>query len=243
MNSGESKPPLDASTSACPTSAVSEAIGLSFAECQRRRIPERLLDIASWLARKKVKLVAGNENQRIDSVKNHSLILHELSSQRQFQITPHGRPSSGWFSFELGFESRRLPVKIKVSSFSRADNLNCKLGVYHALTGQRPEFADELAWERYFQLLKHNLDPESNEDFYFLVVNRTDTSDVFCNSLKGIEHLRPNGSNLPFQCNWDDNRNPCRRSNSAATQYILDTLRQSARLRAEMFHGYEKYFG
>lgn len=189
-------------------------------------------------------MISGNETQRIDSAKNHVVILDSLAQQRQFEIALSENPSDGWYSFEVARDrGTPLPVKIKVSSFSRADNLNCKLGIYHALTGQRPEFTDKIGWEHYFQLLKHNLDPSCEEDFYFLVVNRTDTSDVFCNSLKGITTLRPNGSNLPFQCNWNDNRKPTQqRSNVEATEYILNTLRESARLRAEMYHGYEKYF-
>lgn len=189
-------------------------------------------------------MISGNETQRIDSAKNHVVILDSLEQQRQFEITLSDNPSAGWYSFEVARDrGTSLPVKIKVSSFSREDNLNCKLGIYHALTGQRPEFTDKIGWDHYFQLLKHNLDPSCEEDFYFLVVNRTDTSDVFCNSLKGITTLRPNGSNLPFQCNWNDNRKPNQlRSNVEATEYILNTLRESARLRAEMYHGYEKYF-
>lgn len=208
-----------------------------------RTVPEELVGVADWLARKKVRLIQGNENQRIDSAKNHVLILDKLAEQRQFAISPSANPSDGWYSFEIACsEGALLQVKIKVSSFSRADNLNCKLGIYHALTGQRPEFTDKIGWDRYFQLLKHNLDRDCDEDFYFLVVNRNDTSDVFCNSLKGITTLRSNGSNLPFQCNWNDNRKPNQRSNPEATQYILGALRESARLRAEMYHGYEKYF-
>lgn len=207
-----------------------------------RTIPGELLAISDWLASRKVRLVRGNENQRIDSVKNHSLIVSELVKSKLFRIIPHARPSVGWYSFELCNEGRSLLVKIKVSSLSRADNLNCKLGVFHALTGQRPEFTDEISWVNYFQLLSHNLDTDCDEDFYFLVVNRTDTSDVFCNSLKGIEELKANGSNLPFQCRWADNRRLAQRSNSEATRYILGVLGESARLRAEIHHGYERYF-
>lgn len=207
-----------------------------------RAIPEPLLEIADWVAGKKFKLVKGNENHRIDSVKSHSLILEKLVETKAFAVKPHPKVTSGWFSFEVDHAGKSLPVKIKVSSFSRADNLNCKLGIYHALTGLRPQFTDEITWGKYFQALKSNLDPECDDDFYFLVVNRNASEEVFCNSLKGLHVIRPNGSNVPFQCNWAENREPSQRSNAAATEYILDNLGKSARLRAEMWDGYQKYF-
>lgn len=208
-----------------------------------RTIPDQLLDIAGWLAKKKIKLAKGNENRRIDSVKSHSVILDMLAQHKTFGIKPCPKPTTGWYSFEVNDpKGKPLPVKIKVSSFSRADNLNCKLGIYHALTGVQPEFSDEITWSRYFDLLKKNLDPQCADDFYFLVVNRTSPDEVFCNSLKGLQVIRPNGSNLPFQCNWSENRNPSQRSNKNATEYILDNLGKSALLRAGMLHAYKDHF-
>jgi len=208
-----------------------------------RTIPEQLIEISDWLARRKVKLVGGNENQRINSVKSHTLILDMLRMHQPFGVKPFARPGVGWYSFEIeGDNSRTLSVKIKVSTFLRADNLNCKLGMFYALTGERPQFTDEIKWEHYFDLLSKNLDRDCEDDFYFLVVNATDSSDVFCNSLKGIGTLSPNGSNVPFQCKWSDNREPCNRSNVNATDYILTTLEKSALLRADMYHRYKKFF-
>jgi hypothetical protein len=44
------------------------------------------------------------------------------------------------------------------------------------------------------------------KDYYFLVLNKTDTSDIIINSVKGLTTISPNINNLPFQVCWDKNR-------------------------------------
>lgn len=202
-------------------------------------IPQQLEDIRDFLAEKRMKLVTGNENHRIDAVQSHTKIIKLLS--KQFSIELPESPSS-WFSFAIAAGRRWFPVKIKVSRFSRADNLNCKLGIYFALTGIRPEFSDEIEWDGYFRLLEANLSENVSTDLLFLVVNRNNSSDVFCSSLKSIEKLIPNGNNLPFQCKWAENRDLSARSHKDATNYILEKLEQSAQLRAEAFQSFKRYF-
>lgn len=202
-------------------------------------IPRQLCNIRDHLATKRIKLATGNENHRIDAVQSQTKILNLL--QKTFQIElPPSRDS--WFSFSISSGTNWYPVKIKVSRFSRADNLNCKLGIYFALTGVRPDFPDEIDWDDYFQLLSANICENTKNDFYFLIVNRNDSSDVFCSSLKGINTLIPNGNNLPFQCKWSDNRALSNRSHKDATNFILDKLKQSAELRASAFESFKRYF-
>lgn len=207
-----------------------------------RIMPEKLLDIAEWLGRKKIGLARGNENRRIDSTKSHTEILQLLQRQKAFGISPYPKATAGWYSFQVPDGGKNLSVKLKVSSFSRADNLNCKLGIYYALTGVTPAMSEATTWDRFFQMLALNLDYDCQEDFFFLVVNRLDPSDIFCNSLKGLSDIQPNGSNLPFQCKWSDNREPSQRSNQDATKYILAQFEKSAKLRAEMLDAYNNHF-
>lgn len=207
-----------------------------------RVMPERLLEIAEWLGRRKVRLLKGNENRRIDSVKAHTEILQLLLQQRNLGVIPFPSESPPWYSFQVPTADGTCYVKLKVSSFSRADNLNCRGGIYYALTGVGPVNTETSSWDKYFYMLSRNLDADRREDFYFLVMNCLETNDVFCNSLKGLSEIKPNGSNLPFQCNWSDNREPSQRTDRQATEYILGQLEKSAQLRAEMLHAYNKHF-
>ena len=46
----------------------------------------------------------------------------------------------------------------------------------------------------------------NKKDYYFIVLNKTDASDIIINSVKGLVILAPNINNLPFQVNWSKNR-------------------------------------
>jgi len=46
----------------------------------------------------------------------------------------------------------------------------------------------------------------SKKDYYFIVLNKTDSSIIIVNSVKGLTLLTPNINNLPFQVCWNNNR-------------------------------------
>jgi len=51
---------------------------------------------------------------------------------------------------------------------------------------------------------KYNLN--NKKDYYFIVLNKIDKTDIIINSLKGLIILTPNINNLPFQVCWNKNR-------------------------------------
>ena len=44
------------------------------------------------------------------------------------------------------------------------------------------------------------------KDYYFIVLNKLNHSDVIINSVKGLSKLTPNIHNLPFQVKWNNNK-------------------------------------
>lgn len=46
----------------------------------------------------------------------------------------------------------------------------------------------------------------NKKDYYYLVINKTDITDIIINSLKGLTLLSSNINNLPFQICWNKNR-------------------------------------
>jgi len=56
------------------------------------------------------------------------------------------------------------------------------------------------------KLLKREYNKRAKKDYYFLVLNKCDSSDIIINSVKGLNVLSPNANNLPFQINWSKNR-------------------------------------
>lgn len=51
---------------------------------------------------------------------------------------------------------------------------------------------------------KYNIN--NKKDYYFIVLNKKNTSDIIVNSIKGLTILTPNINNLPFQVCWNKNR-------------------------------------
>jgi phospholipase C len=56
------------------------------------------------------------------------------------------------------------------------------------------------------ELKNKRFSTNAKKDYYFLVLNKTDNTDIIVNSVKGLTILTPNINNLPFQVCWDKNR-------------------------------------
>ena len=166
--------------------------------------PKTLEEIKDFLQQYHLSLTQTTRDGRVNSAFNEDEIVALID--KHFPIR---RPKiRDWFDFAFEENDIFYPVNIKVSTTETADNLNCKLGIYYALTGKIPDFKNGIAWDKYFKKLKENIS-ENNQDYYFLIVNKENTTDIFLSSLKTITQLVPNGNNLPFQACWNDNINLC----------------------------------
>lgn len=76
----------------------------------------------------------------------------------------------------------------------------------------------------------------------FLVVSKTDLNDIFLTSLKTLKELTPNGNNLPFQANWEENREGVLRTYDKAKKFILSNFAKSLKLRAETYQSFLNFF-
>jgi len=105
-----------------------------------------------------------------------------------------------------------------------------------------PDFPNEINWLSYFERLKENMGTNKCNDYYFLVINKTNVKDVFANGLKALPKLQPNGNNLPFQCKWDENIEFKNRTFKQAESFLLTTFGESIKLRAEIYFNFKKLF-
>ncbi len=201
------------------------------------KIPKTLSEIVKYLAEINLKLSARFEDGRINATMNEDEVIKLI--KKKFDIdTPKSRH---WFDFSIEHNGEFYPVNIKITDTTHADNLNCKLGIYYSLTGKFPDFPNETSWLDYFQKLKDNL-KETKNDYYFLVINKSDNKDIFVNSLKSLSILQPNGNNLPFQCRWEVNKKPKNRNYKESKDLILKTFGKSIKLRAEIYFIFKKLF-
>ena len=200
-------------------------------------LPQMLLEMVDFLRTQNLTLSNQSRDGRINSAFNEDEIFTLLN--QNFEIN---RPNMrDWVDFSFSENNAFIPVNIKVSTTKTADNLNCKLGIYYALTGQIPPFNNGVSWENYFKTLSENLQ-ENTADYYFLIINKDNPSDVFATSLKGLKSINPNGNNLPFQAKWDNNRNYIPRDFEEAKNFILNTFAESLKLRADAYLSFRKYF-
>ena len=199
--------------------------------------PKMLLDIRDFLAQNAVSLSEQSRDGRINSAFNEDEILDRIS--QKFCVN---RPNvRDWMDFSFEQDGELLPVNIKVSSTTTADNLNCKLGIYYVLSGMLPSFDNGIKWDEYFRILHKDI-ASNDKDYYFLIVNKQNPKDVFIASLRTLNKIVPNGNNLPFQAKWADNRIPMQRTYEEARYFILSYFAQSLALRANAYVSFLQYF-
>ena len=163
-------------------------------------IPEKLDEISDYLNTQKFEVEASQRDGRINSIL-HEDKLTELLAEKYPIDVPEAR---AWYDFSVTHNGIFYPVNIKSTTGKGNDNLSCKLGIYYALTGKNPTGQRLSGWRAYFDKLNADLS-ENDVDYYFLVLNKG-TGKTFMSALKGLYSLVPNGNNLPFQCNWLENR-------------------------------------
>lgn len=186
---------------------------------QTQKIPNLLVQIVEFLKQSPIALSKQSRDGRINSAFNEDEIFKRL--RLNFAIN---RPNMrDWVDFSFEENSIFYPVNIKVSTTKTTDNLNCKLRIYYALTGKIPPFGNGVSWDCYFTNLKENIQENTN-DYYFLVINKNNSNDVFSTSLKSLESILPNGNNLPFQAKWDNNRSVVERDFESAKTFLLESF-------------------
>ena len=209
--------------------------------CPVRSYPDlafAALDIlCGFLSKSSLKLSAHSPDGRVNSSKNEEEVIHHLTvsteANEEFQrecLEIKSSVSRDWYDFSIERREDKLfiPVNIKVTECASADNLNCKLGLYYALTGQMPNFRNGIGWISYLEKLHEGLQRATNndKDYFLLVVNKvvpeaSGIRDVFSSSLKRLTELTPNSSNLPFQCCWNNNRSRQTRTQDEARAFLL----------------------
>lgn len=90
--------------------------------------------------------------------------------------------------------------------------------------------------------MKENIGKNKHKDYYFLIINKNDTNDIFVNSLKFIKTLQANGNNLPFQCKWNDNKEMEERSFEDSQKFILTKFGESIKLRNNIYLNFKRLF-
>lgn len=169
-----------------------------------------------------------NGDGRLTSAISEDLVINFLQNlfiQKNIPATIEVAPMRYWYDFLIKFkDDENIPVNLKITTGNQADNISSRKGMFYALTGLSPNKVSGLERHASFneQLLK-NYNPESHTDYYFIIYFK-DKENFLFTSLKRIETLIPNGSNLPFQCKWKNNFIYTKRNEKEQSDYILNTF-------------------
>ena len=209
----------------------------------KNKINEILDFIVDELAKHKLNLPSLVDDNLTDLIEDKKTLMQFLLTNKNIASTleQHGLKivepqTQQWFDLSIESENEFYPVSLHptILRWKENDNLNCKWGIYYALTGEKPNFADEeISWNKFLDLLKNDA-KENDQDYYFLVINRENSSEVFWNSLKQISLLVTNGQILPFKCCWNKNKSRVTRNFEDAKKFLMKNLRKSIKIRNEI---------
>ena len=105
-----------------------------------------------------------------------------------------------------------IPINIKTTTTSTSDNTGNLAMCVYAYTNEVLDIHMDKSYENgkmseiLFNKLKNKkYNTNNKKDYYFVVLNKNDASDIIVNSVKGLTVLTSNVNNLPFQVNWSKN--------------------------------------
>lgn len=167
---------------------------------------------------------------RLDSAESEAVIIsHLIELFSDTDIEVEVAPPRCWYDVAFKVGEDVLYTNIKITSGCQADNVSSKLGLFYTLTGILPTDIKDVRldrWDSYNKKLLENLNYNCNADYYFVVYFKESES-FLITSLKRIQTLVPNGSNLPFQCKWSDNCTFSTRTTEEQSQYLMDVYYNS----------------
>lgn len=104
-----------------------------------------------------------------------------------------------------------IPINIKTTTMQTADNSGNLAILLQSLTDYNMNIEDKYNNGYVSKILlqklqKQEYNTDYKKDYYFLVVNKKDPSDIVINSILGLSKITTNIYNLPFQIRWMDNR-------------------------------------
>lgn len=176
---------------------------------KRNTLPVILRDVQQYLVGIDIIFQNPDKDGRINSSTHEAHIINLIKEQFPNKVTiPKIRM---WYDVLLHDDTHgKIPVNIKTTTTKTPDNIgnitpcvwaytdtNLNLTTSYKSGDMSKVLIEKLKAKQFNMILKR--------DYYFLVVNKTNTKDIIINSLKGLTTLTPNANNLPFQVRWDRN--------------------------------------
>ena len=150
----------------------------------------------------------GRDNSKIDE-KNLIPLLIKKFDKRIVQAADRFWYDILAYDYTYGW----IPINIKTTTTEKNDNVgNLSICVYSYTDGKldihRKQNYDngKMSIILFNKIKDKQYNKLNKKDYYFLVINKKNPSDIIINSVKGLTTLTSNLNNLPFQICWKKNK-------------------------------------
>ena len=175
-------------------------------------LPQILIDVKKHLSTRNIILNNDNCDGRTNSCQDEEIIINLI--KKHLDASKYWIPQARhWFDIALkDTKYGWIPINIKSTTFdSSADNAGNLSLCVQAYTNYdidlKKSYKSGYLVEKLVDKIKNNGFNKSNsKDYFFLVINKQDTSEIVINSVLGLKTLTPNLSNQPFQIVWRNNK-------------------------------------
>lgn len=177
-----------------------------------KHLPLIMYKIKKFLQYKTFHFSNQNEDGRINSCNDEDEIIKLLIGKFGKKIK---KPKIRMWYDILAFDYIYgwIPINIKTTKTISNDNTGNLAMCVYAYTNELLDIHSDTSYVNgkmstilFNKLKNREYNKNNKKDYYFIVLNKTDNSDIIINSIKGLTLLTPNINNLPFQVCWDKNR-------------------------------------
>lgn len=173
-------------------------------------LPLIMYQIKKYLKLQSLKFSTQNKDGRINSCIDEGEVIKILVEKFGEKIK---KPKIRMWYDILAFDYMYgwIPINIKTTTTITSDNTGNLAMCVYAYTNEILDIHKSYANGKMSNILFNKLknkeyNTNNKKDYYFIVLNKTNTSDIIVNSVKGLSLLTPNINNLPFQVCWNKNR-------------------------------------
>lgn len=187
-------------------------------------LPKEILQLRDILIEYPIDVIKTSPDGRINSILNESSVIEKLQEYIPKDIL-YIPPPRHWFDFcilDKDNDEKYYPVDIKITTTLTADNASGMPSLIYALTNVNMQYDSYYDSSNTIKYFNKNYITENNRDYY-LVINNVHSEDVIVSSIKNLQHITPNKSNLPFQIIWKKNRE-LSHMNSKETYSLIKSL-------------------
>jgi len=175
-----------------------------------KHLPLILYQIKNYLTKIIFKFSVDTNDGRINSCLDEEKIINLLKQKYDNKIKLVDKRH--WYDV-LVFDNIYgwLPVNIKTTTTTTSDNTGNLAMCVYSYTNEELDFNKiynngKMSKILFSKCKNKEYNKKYKKDYYFIVLNKTNNTDIIINSVKGLSYLTPNINNLPFQVKWNNNK-------------------------------------